>query len=512
MVSRWSDYINGKDEVINGKIVHHKSLAERIAEEEKKYKEGLYTDKKWTAYCLAQIGRGEKFRATSEALAERMSNTNKVAAAYVNDKTPSIYSLNANYQAYEIGKGLEGVSFTMYDEQTVKNMITEDGNYTEFRTLHVDPKRDYLWNTKQIQSVVTSGILQGKGIKDLTDSFMTVMQRNRNAAIRNARTAYTSAQNGGRMASLRQAKAQGINVRKQWLSAHDNRVRDTHAVLNDQIRDIEEKFDNGLLYPADSSGAPAEVYNCRCTLTYIYPDGDTDESAEIYRSNALEGETFQEFVKRMKREENNRQLWSVNQSSIWAGTKGTEITKEIRTELMQYAKDKGVRLSNLRKFDGDPELLKSGIDRLSELQERYGYRDYVLDICGFADDGDFGSTTRKSIHINNLALRDRTTTEEILSDISDLRAETVEDIFDHEYGHIIDYNNKADYLEIAKWAYYNLYGEKISTSELNDYLERNISKYSITTDKFGRFFEITSELNVAQKYGNSFAREYMKIR
>ena len=299
MVSRWSEYINGKDEVVNGRVVHHKSLAERIAEEEKKYKEGLYTDKEWTAYCLAQIGRGEKFRAMSEALAERMSNTNKVAAAYVNDKTPYIYSLNANYQAYEIGKELDGVSFTMYDEQTVKNMITENGNYTEFRTLRVNPKRDYLWNTKQIQSAVTSGILQGKGIKNLTDSFMTVMQRNRNAAIRNARTAYTSAQNGGRMASLKQAKAQGINVQKQWLSAHDGRVRDSHAMLNGQIREIEEKFDNGLLYPADSSGAPAEVYNCRCTLTYIYPEWDEVESAEIYKSNALKGETYQQFMKRM---------------------------------------------------------------------------------------------------------------------------------------------------------------------------------------------------------------------
>ena len=300
MKAQYDEYINGSDEIKNGEIIHHKSLAERFAEEEKAYKKGKYTDQEWKSWQMTQIQRGEKYNAMCDSLAKRMTETNQTASGYINDKTPSIYSLNQNYQAYEIGKGLEGVDFTLYDEQTVKNMITGSGNYTEFRTVSVDPVRDYNWNSQQIQSTLTSGILQGKSIDKIADGFMGVMKKNRNSAIRNARTAYTSAQNGGRIESLRQAQDQGIKVRKQWLSAHDGRVRDSHAILNGQIRDVDKRFDNGLLYPADSSGRPAEVYNCRCTLTYVYDGIDEDVSSEIYESEKLQGETYNQFVKRIK--------------------------------------------------------------------------------------------------------------------------------------------------------------------------------------------------------------------
>lgn len=302
MKARYDEYINGSDEMDGSQVIHHQSLAERLAKEEEAYKQGKYTDAEWKAYVQTQIQRGERYQAMANDLANRMTNANLVAESYINDKTPGIYSLNANYQAYEIGQGLQGVSFTMYDEQTVKNLITENGNYTEFRTVKVNPVRDYEWNTKQINSALTSAILQGKSVDKLADSFMAVMKRNRSSAIRNARTAYTSAQNGGRMTSLRQAKAQGIEVRKQWLSAHDGRVRDSHAMLNGQIRDIEDEFDNGLMYPGDSNGIPSEVYNCRCTLTYIYPEYDDDESSEIYRDEALKDETYPSFIRRMKNE------------------------------------------------------------------------------------------------------------------------------------------------------------------------------------------------------------------
>ena len=303
MKARYDEYINGSDEMDGSQVIHHQSLAERLAKEEEAYKQGKYTDAEWKAYVQTHIQRGERYEAMADELANRMTNANLVAEAYINDKTPGIYSLNANYQAYEIGKGLQGISFTMYDEQTVKNLILGNGNFTEFRTVKINPVRDYEWNSKQINSALTSAILQGKTIDKLADSFMAVMKRNRSSAIRNARTAVTSAQNGGRITSLRQAKAQGIEVRKQWLSAHDGRVRDSHAMLNGQIRDIEDEFDNGLMYPGDSNGIPSEVYNCRCTLTYIYPEFDDDESSEIYKDEALEGETYQQFVKRMRKAE-----------------------------------------------------------------------------------------------------------------------------------------------------------------------------------------------------------------
>lgn len=43
-------------------------------------------------------------------------------------------------------------------------------------------------------------------------------------------------------------------------------MRDSHAHLDGVQVEYNEKFPNGLMYPADPQGQPSEVYNCRCTL------------------------------------------------------------------------------------------------------------------------------------------------------------------------------------------------------------------------------------------------------
>jgi SPP1 gp7 family putative phage head morphogenesis protein len=53
---------------------------------------------------------------------------------------------------------------------------------------------------------------------------------------------------------------------KGWLSAQDDRVRDTHAAIDGQVVHVLETFSNGLMQPGDSSGRPEEVVNCRCTV------------------------------------------------------------------------------------------------------------------------------------------------------------------------------------------------------------------------------------------------------
>lgn len=61
------------------------------------------------------------------------------------------------------------------------------------------------------------------------------------------------------------AKAKGADVLKQWDAALDGRTRDSHRRVDGEIRELDEKFSNGLMYPGDPSGSAAEVVNCRCT-------------------------------------------------------------------------------------------------------------------------------------------------------------------------------------------------------------------------------------------------------
>lgn len=232
---------------------------------------------------LNQIGRGERWEALRDQTAKRATQANQIAASYINDTLPGVYAFNANYEAYTIDMvAQDDIAWTLVDESTVKNLMMEQ-NHSEFRTVQVNPKRDYKWNKKRIQSELLSGILQGESIDELAKRYLNVMGGNCTAAIRNARTSVTSAQNGGRFSTMKQAKTMGIELKKEWICTLDSRTRLSHAMLGGEQVEIESNFSNGLLYPGDPDGDPSEVYNCRCTVRAVLP-GINEASGIDYRS------------------------------------------------------------------------------------------------------------------------------------------------------------------------------------------------------------------------------------
>jgi hypothetical protein len=74
---------------------------------------------------------------------------------------------------------------------------------------------------------------------------------------------------------MRNAKDLGIDLQKEWMATLDSHTRDSHADVDGERVDVNSKFSNGLMYPGEAGGAPAEVYNCRCTMVSDikkYPD------------------------------------------------------------------------------------------------------------------------------------------------------------------------------------------------------------------------------------------------
>ncbi len=56
-----------------------------------------------------------------------------------------------------------------------------------------------------------------------------------------------------------------LPAKREWITAQDNRTRDTHREADRQIRDQDKPFDVGgakLRYPGDPNGPAAEVINC----------------------------------------------------------------------------------------------------------------------------------------------------------------------------------------------------------------------------------------------------------
>ena len=243
-----------------------------------------WTEQDYKQWRLNQIGRGKRFETLRDQLAERMTKANEVAAAYINDATPGVYSLNRNYTAYTIEQVGGNVGFTLWDESTVKRLLKEEPDLMPYYPPKRAVKRgiDLKWGKKQITSQITQAILQGENLKAMADRLQkAIPNMNRDSAIRAARTAFTGAQNGGRMDSYKAAEDMGIKVRKRWVATKDGRTRHSHRRLDGETVAWDAKFSNGCRYPGDPRGKPDEVYNCRCTMRTVEKPGIEAEPRQM---------------------------------------------------------------------------------------------------------------------------------------------------------------------------------------------------------------------------------------
>lgn len=248
---------------------YFEAFAQRDKHQQALLKAGQITEEQYKQWRLNQLGRGARFEALRDAIAQRMTQANETAVAYVNDLTPSIYSLNRNYAAYTIEQVGAAVGFTLWDESTVRRLIVQRPDLMPYYPAARALKRgiDLAWGKKQITKQVTSGILQGESIGKIANRLQkNIPAMNRDSAIRTARTAVTGAQNAGRMDSYAAAEEMGIELEKEWRATMDGRTRHSHRRLDGERIGRGETFSNGLRFPGDPLGRPAEVYNCRCTL------------------------------------------------------------------------------------------------------------------------------------------------------------------------------------------------------------------------------------------------------
>lgn len=255
-----------------------------------------WTEEDYKQWRLAQMGRGERFEALRDKLAERLTNANEVAISYVNDATPGIYTLNRNYAAYEVSNA--GGDFTLYDEQTVRRLIVEQPDLMPYYPKEKAVRRgiDLEFGKKQITNAVTAGILMGRSSRGIAaDLRRRIIDMSVESAIRAARTAVTAAENGGRQATYEKAAEMGIEMQREWIATKDHRTREWHGAADGQRVGVDEAFTVGgekLMFPGDRShGASGwNIYNCRCAVR------------GVIKGHGRKRETYNEWLKRFDEE------------------------------------------------------------------------------------------------------------------------------------------------------------------------------------------------------------------
>lgn len=119
---------------------------------------------------------------------------------------------------------------------------------------------------KKIISHVSRGISTGMSFQQVAQQLAAYTNIGFNNAVRIARTEGHRIQVQSTMDTCYKAKEKGADVVKQWDSTLDKRTRKSHQKVDGEIRELDEPFSNGLMFPGDPAGGAAEVVNCRCAL------------------------------------------------------------------------------------------------------------------------------------------------------------------------------------------------------------------------------------------------------
>lgn len=294
------EYAQASKEMADKATAYFNRFKSKDLEQRDRYENGEISKKEYTEWRKRQMATGKRYIAMRDTLAKDLTNTDKIAMKMVNQALPDVYALNINYGTYSIEKDSKiNTSFTLYNHAAVERLIKD--NPKLLPNPKVDIPKDLRWNQQHIQSAITQGILQGKSIPEIAKNLQSVTGMDERAAIRNARTAMTGAQNAGRLDSMKRAQARGIGVKKGWLATLDHVTRDSHVDLDGEVQELDRTFSNGLMFPGDASGAPAEVYNCRCRLTHEYDKYKTDWSNPANRNiSKLGNMSYQEWKDKHK--------------------------------------------------------------------------------------------------------------------------------------------------------------------------------------------------------------------
>jgi len=286
-------YREAQEDIIKKLDAHTKRLNALDKIKRAQVEAGTLSQEEYRNWLNGQVFIGKQWKDKVDSVATSLLYANQQANDMIEGKKRAVFGENATFQAYSIehDAGMD-LSFGIYDSATVTRLIKEQPELLPRRK--VDADKDMGWNQHNIANAVTQGIIQGESIPQIAARIARQTAReNDEAMTRYARTAMTGAQSAGRWETMHEAQQMGINVKKQWMAHLDNRTRDSHRNLDQQIAEVDEPFQSDfgeIMFPGDFHAHPADVYNCRCRLKYVYPEyyNPKDTQRRAYNDNRTE--------------------------------------------------------------------------------------------------------------------------------------------------------------------------------------------------------------------------------
>ena len=525
-----------------------KSMQERV-------KNGSMAQEDFDKWKSDNAFYGKSWQTQQRNIADVLARTNEVANNMIRDNQFDVFAQNGNYAGYELEHGFGmNFGFDLYDKRSVERLIKDKPNVLPFKKL--DKEKDVKWNFKNIRAQVTQGILQGESIPKIAKRLSEVVpNRNAKQMALHARTAMTSAQNGGRLQRYKEAKALGLRFKKVWLAGSDGRVRDLHVELNGQAVDVDEDFEvDGFTvqYPGDPWGEPEMVYNCRCTMiteldkdhpfdfsedAEKYEEIDEDQSFEEWkkekrsnsqtsqrassksiiekperphrydydRSTAEGAEVYENALAKYKEQ---RALYEQQSKSVidsWLNEEKKYTTKD---DVIKWAKDKGVTVTQEFLDNVDPRLYDEILKVQTEMFERFpevkAYQDVYLQWrLNYELTVEYFMEASAGLNVSGQFQNAEWTFENLIENqttgFTTLGDGTLSTCIRHEYGH-----NTDAYCRDKFSTLYSTYEDHISGKEQRRHDARDAYERELIsiTEKYGSKY---SKTNTAEAFAEGFS-------
>ncbi len=189
----------------------------------------------------------------------------------------------------------------------------------------------------KIRDAVMQGVVQGKDVTQVTKQITNEMNIAASKAVRIARTETHRAQIQGSIDSYKKGAELGVEFQKVWVATLDDRTRETHAVMDGQKVDKDEKFvlpSGGTTEGPGLSGIGAEDINCRCAIRAEVKGFEPTERRSK-EDGIIKQQTFQEWAKDKGIKFNNDMANSIKDLLKAQGASNKAIAKVLGDETIE---------------------------------------------------------------------------------------------------------------------------------------------------------------------------------
>ena len=189
--------------------------------------------------ALLRLDDGPALPSLSEASAEAVERTEATVKRAV----------AAGYKSVAEQAGVD-IAFDLLDPRVVQLLAARK----------VSIKSAVATLDERVRAEIAEGVDAGESIDDLADRIRGFMKAE---SVGMAKTVARTEGIGPFSAARYEAMQEAGIEKHEWLSARDDKVRDSHQI-DGEIRTIGEPFSNGMLHPGDPSAPAEEAINDRC--------------------------------------------------------------------------------------------------------------------------------------------------------------------------------------------------------------------------------------------------------